>query len=101
MKKFLIVLFCIFVSSNCIAEFKPLFKFKEGTKEFVNEYCPNFNDGKNNCLWDLNTALKNGYKVSNTYKEDKSIIYMLRKANKIAMCKVNTKDASSWCELVY
>tara|TARA_B100001121_G_C18578148_1_gene568324 strand:+ start:106 stop:435 length:330 start_codon:yes stop_codon:yes gene_type:complete len=109
MKKITLVTFLsIFIIFNSLAEttkkkkFVPLGPdYEEGTKEYVQYYCPEFNDGKNNCIEDLNTALKYSFRITETYKEGKYVIYMLRKTNKIAMCKVNTKDASSWCELVY
>ena len=109
MKKITLFTFLsIFIIFNSLAEttkkkkFVPLGPgYEEGTKEYVQYFCPEFNDGKNNCIEDLNTALKYSFRITETYKEGKNVIYMLRKTNKIAMCKVNTKDASSWCELVY
>ena len=101
MKNFLyLIILALFISANSFAELQPLFKYKIGTKEYVQEYCPGFSYGKNQCIDSLNTALKNGYRVTDTYKEDKFIIYMIRKTNKIAMCKVNIKDAYSYCDLV-
>ena len=103
MKKILyLIILALFISANSFADLKPLFpkKYETGTKEYVQEYCPGFSYGKNQCIDSLNIALKNGYRVTNTFKEDKFIIYMIRKTNKIAMCKVNIKGAYSYCELV-
>ena len=103
MKTFLYLIFLtLFISANSFADLKPLFpkKYKAGTKKYVQEYCPGFSYGKNQCIESLNIALKNGYRVTNTFKEDKFIIYMIRKTNKIAKCEVNIKDAYSYCELV-
>ena len=102
MKKIFIILFSLFIASNVFgAEKKYVPIPEEGTKEYVQTFCPEFYYDKYNCIEGLNQALKKGFRVTETYKEGKYIIYMLRKTNKIAMCKVNTKDASSWCELVY
>ena len=106
MKKVTLVIFLsIFIIFNSLAETNKKKRYvpipNKGTKEWVEVICPEFNDGKNNCIEDLNTALKYSFRITDTYKEGKYVIYMLRKTNKIAMCKVNTKDASSWCELVY
>jgi len=103
MKTFLyLIILTLFISANSFADLKPLFpkKYEAGTKEYVQEYCLGFSYGKNQCIESLNIALKNGYRVTNTFKEDKFIIYMIRKTNKIAMCTVNIKDAYSYCELV-
>ena len=103
MKNFLyLIILTLFISANSFADLKPLFpkKYKAGTKKYVQEYCPGFSYGKNQCIESLNIALKNGYRVTNTFKEDKFIIYMIRKTNKIAKCEVNIKDAYSYCELV-
>ena len=77
---------------------------KEGTKEYVKEFCPEFYYDKYNCIDGLNQALKKGFRVTETYKEGKYIIYMLRKTNKIAMCKVKTQNALilvRTCLLIY
>jgi hypothetical protein len=102
MKKLLgIVVLGLLWCNIVLAEFVPLFKYPIGTKEFVKEYCPSFNDGKNNCLDSLNLALKYGYKITDKYKKDKkTIIYMLQKRNKVAICKININDSSSYCRLV-
>ena len=103
MKKILyLIILALFISANSFAGLKPLYlkKYETGTKEYVQEYCPGFSYGKNQCIDSLNIALKNGYRVTNTFKEDKFIIYMIRKTNNIAMCKVNIKDAYSYCDLV-
>ena len=109
MKKITLVTFLsIFIIFNSLAETTKKKKFvplppipEEGTKEYVKEFCPEFYYDKYNCINGLNQALKKGFRVTETYKDGKYIIYMLRKTNKIAMCKVKTKNASSWCELVY
>ena len=104
MKKILIILFSLFIASNVFSaekKYKPILIPEEGTKEYVKQFCPEFYYDKYNCINGLNQALKKSFRVTETYKEGKYIIYMLRKTNKIAMCKVNTKNASSWCELVY
>ena len=103
MKKILyLIILALCISANSFADLKPLYpkKYETGTKEYVQEYCPGFSYGKNQCIESLNIALKNGYRVTNTFKEDKIIIYMIRKTNKIAKCEVNIKDAYSYCELV-
>ena len=103
MKKILyLIILALCISANSFADLKPLYpkKYETGTKEYVQEYCPGFSYGKNQCIESLNIALKNGYRVTNTFKEDKFIIYMIRKTNKIAKCEVNIKDAYSYCELV-
>jgi hypothetical protein len=103
MKKILyLIILALFISANSFADLKPLYlkKYETGTKEYVQEYCPGFSYGQNQCIESLNIALKNGYRVTNTFKEDKFIIYMIRKTNNIAMCKVNIKDAYSYCDLV-
>ena len=103
MKKILyLIILALCISANSFADLKPLYpkKYETGTKEYVQEYCPGFSYGENQCIESLNIALKNGYRVTNTFKEDKFIIYMIRKTNKIAMCTVNIKDAYSYCELV-
>ena len=101
-KTIVLTFFVIFLSQSVLGDLKPLYPDdpKIGTKEYVEKYCPNFSYGQNNCIDGLNVALKYGYKVTQTYKESKSIIYMLRRNNKIAMCKVNTEHAVSWCALV-
>ena len=104
MKKIFIILFSLFISSNVFGaekKYKPLVPLKEGTKEYVKEFCPEFYYDKYNCIDGLNQALKKGFRVTETYKEGKYIIYMLRKTNKIAMCKVKTTTGISKCELVY
>ena len=109
MKKITLVTFLsIFIIFNSLAETTNKKKFvplppipEEGTKEYVQEFCPEFYYDKYNCINGLNQALKKGFRVTETYKEGKYIIYMLRKTNKIAMCKEKTQNASSWCELVY
>ena len=106
MKKLFLLIFglSLLLNGNAYAaesKFVPLLKYAFGTKEFVKEYCPSFNDGKNNCLDFLNLALKNGYKITDKYKKDKkTIIYMLQKRNKVAICKININDSSSYCNLV-
>ena len=103
MKKFLyLIILALFISANSFADLKPLFpkKYEAGTKEYVQEYCPGFSYGENQCIESLNIALENGYRVTNTFKEDKFVIYMIRKTNKIAMYKIDTKNAYSYYELV-
>ena len=106
MKKITLVIFLsIFIIFNSLAETTKKKKYvpipNKGTKEWVEVICPEFNDGKYNCIDDLNTALEQSFRITETFKEGKYIVYMLKKKNKIAMCKVNTDNASSWCELVY
>ena len=98
MKKVLILLvLSLFINPNLFGKTDKKKKYvpipNKGTKEWVEVICPEFNDGKNNCIEDLNTALKYSFRITETYKEDKYVIYMLRKMNKIAMCKVKTKNA--------
>tara|TARA_B100000575_G_C22756508_1_gene450768 strand:- start:257 stop:577 length:321 start_codon:yes stop_codon:yes gene_type:complete len=106
MKKVLILfILSLFINPNLFGKTDKKKKYvpipNKGTKEWVEVICPEFNDGKNNCIDDLNTAIEQSFRVTETFKEGKYIVYMLKKKNKIAMCKVNTDDASSWCELVY
>ena len=104
MKKISIILVSLFIVSNVFSaekKYVPIVIPDKGTKEYVDQFCPEFYYDKYNCINSLNQALKKGFRVTETYKEGKHIIYMLRKTNKIAMCKVKTKNASSWCELVY
>lgn len=93
--KFLIIFFVILLWNN-VSHTK--------TKEYIDKNCPDFNDGKVTCLWDLNIALENGYRIRETFKEGSKIIYMIQKRNKIAMCTIYTSGADkglSSCELVY
>ena len=74
-----LIILALCISANSFADLKPLYpkKYETGTKEYVQEYCPGFSYGKNQCIESLNIALKNGYRVTNTFKEDKFIIYMI------------------------